>query len=632
MKSRSLLRAFSVAATAALAATAFAAVGAAPASAAQSTLTILSTGDITSLNSGTSAGNTAYNARAVYPTGMGYTYYDDQTNLVLNTKFGKMSIAKNTPTLFSIKYTVAKNQKWSDGTPIDAVDLLLSHVIASDAYSKSAGLGDPASDTPAFDSVGYGGAYGSHVIGLPVLSADHYTLTVNFDQPMVDWQLLAPGPSPVHALELLAAKNNGKSYTVDDALAAKAAFLDDFTNKNTADLTKMGNVWTNDYNLANINANTNPLYLISNGGYKVASKIDGDSLTLVKNSLYKSGPAFVKTTAPVNTIVFKIIKDNTAATQALQNKNIDIYTNTLPKSADKITLSALQGVTVQTSVGGSYSILGLRTGARADGDVPTGPFAGNSKKAKDLRHAFLLALPRAQFVANLVAPVDPNASTLDTDFAFRGTSNYNAITSASGTAEYSVGSQADRTARALALVQKYYPTADADTAKVTVKMLHAGTSSLRNSMALLIVAEEKKAGFNIINYGSPDMFSDSDGGNDGVPDFYDPQYDVSFHGFSITAVTQGTATAEYQSDGGNNEWGWANSKVDVYADKLQSDVLTDADILKYRTAIAKIAHDNYWGLPLYQNPTLTAYNSAVANVKPEPIGYDVVWNFWEWHF
>ena len=632
MKSRSLLRAFSVAATAALAATAFAAVGAAPASATQSTLTILSTGDITSLNSGTSAGNTAYNARAVYPTGMGYTYYDDQTNLVMNTKFGKMSIAKNTPTLFSIKYTVAKNQKWSDGTPIDAVDLLLSHVIASDGYSKSAGLGDPSSETPAFDSVGYGGAYGSHVIGLPVLSADHYTLTVNYDQPMVDWQLLAPGPSPVHALELLAAKNNGKSYTVDDALAAKAAFLDDFTNKNTADLTKMGDVWTNDYNLANINANTNPLYLISNGGYKVVSKVDGDSMTLVKNPLYKSGPTFVVTKAPVNTIVFKVIQDNTAAVQALQNHNIDIYTNTLPKAADKITLSGLSGVTVQTNVGGSYSIVGLRTGARADGDVPTGPFAGNSKKAKDLRHAFLLALPRAQFVANLVAPVDPNASTLDTDFAFRGTTNYNAITSASGTAEYSVGSQADRTARALALVQKYYPTADADTAKVTVKMLHAGTSSLRNSMAALIVAEEKKAGFNIVNYGSADMFSDSDGGNDGIPDFYDPQYDVSFHGFSITAVTQGTATAEYQSDGGNNEWGWANSKVDVYADKLQSDVLTDAQILTYRTGIAKIAHDNYWGLPLYQNPTLTAFNSAVANVKPEPIGYDVVWNFWQWHF
>jgi peptide/nickel transport system substrate-binding protein len=128
------------------------------------------------------------------------------------------------------------------------------------------------------------------------------------------------------------------------------------------------------------------------------------------------------------------------------------------------------------------------------------------------------------------------------------------------------------------------------------------------------------------------LFSDSDGGNDGVPDFYDPQYDVTFHGFSITAVTQGTATAQFQSDGGNNEWGYQNAKVDILSDQLQSDVLTAAQVTAKRIAIDKIVHDSYWGLPLYQNPTLTAYNSAVANVKPQPIGYDVVWNYWEWHF
>jgi peptide/nickel transport system substrate-binding protein len=562
---------------------------------------------------------------------MGYTYYDDSSNLVFNTKFGKMSISKNTPSLFSIKYTVAKNQKWSDGTPIDAVDLLLSHVIASDEYSKSAGLGDPATDTPDFNSVGYGGAYGSHVVGLPVLSADHYTLTVSYDQPMVDWQLLAPGPFPVHALELLAANNNGKNVTADQALAAKAAFLTDFTTKNTADLKKMGDVWTNSYNLGDITANTNPLLLLSNGGFKVVSKVDGDSMTLVKNPLYKSGPLFVKTTAPVNTIVFKVIKSNSAAVLALQNHNIDVYTNTLPKAADKVALNSQPGVTVRTDFAAGYSILGIRTGALTDGDVPSGPFAGNSKRAKDLRHAFLLALPRQQMVDNLVKPVSSSASVMDTDFAFTGTPAYNAITSASGTAEYSAGTQAQRTAAALALVKKWYPSATADHGVVTVHVAHAD-SSLRNSIAALIKSEEENAGFKIVDYASANLFADSDGGNDGVADFHDPQYDVTFHGFSITAISQGNGTAEYQSDGGNNEWGWASGKVDILADSLQSSVLTDAQVAAKRLAIAKIAHDNYWGIPLYQNPTLTAYNSAVANIKPEPVGYDVCWNFWEWHF
>lgn len=646
MKSRSLLRAFSVAAAASLAATALAVFGATPASATQSTLTILSTGDITSLNSGTTAGNTAYNSRATYPTGAGFAYYDEDTNLIMNTKFGKMSIAKNTPTLFQLKYAVTKGQTWSDGTPIDAVDLLLSHVVAADDYSKSAGLGDPSVEATDFNSVSYGSSYGQHVIGLPTLSADKYTLTVSYDQPMVDWQLLAPGPSAVHALSLLADNTTvaqAKALTAADRLAAKAKFLSAFTTKNTVQLRNMGEVWSNDFNLANICtvasdcsargiSETNPLYLLSNGGFIVSSKKDGDSLTLVRNAKYKSGPAFVKTTAPVNTIVFKIIKSDSAAVLALQNKNIDLYTNTLASSANKIALTGTPGVTTLTKVGGNYSVLGLRTGAVPDSEEPyTGKFFGNGNRAKDLRHAFLLALPREQMVDNLVRTVNPSATVMDTNFAFTGTSEYRAITAATGVAEYSAGTQATRTAAALALVKKWYPTASATNNIVTIKVAHANTG-LRNNIANLLKAEEEKAGFNIVDYASDDLFSDSDGGNDGVPDFYDPQYDVTFHGFSITAVTQGTATAQFQSDGGNNEWGYQNAKVDILADQLQSDVLTAAQVTAKRIAIDKIVHDSYWGLPLYQNPTLTAYNSAVANVKPQPIGYDVVWNYWEWHF
>lgn len=618
-----------------LAATALLAVGITvqPASAVQSTLTFLSTGDITSLNSSTSTGNTAYNARAAYTTGMGYTYYDDATKLVENTKFGKMSIVKNTPTLFSIKYTVVKGQTWSDGVPIDARDLLLSHIVASDEYSKSAGLGDTSSDVPAFDSVGYGGAYGSHVIGLPVLSADNSSLTVNFDQPMVDWKLLAPGPSPVYALEMIAANNDGKNYTVAQALAAKEEFKNDFYNKTTADLRKMGQVWTTGYDLADINANTNPLLLISNGGFKVVSKSSADgTLTLVKNLKYKSGPAFVKTTAPVNTLVFKVIKSNTAAVQALLNKNIDVYTNTLASAADKITLSNKDGIAVRTDFAASYSVLGLRVAALPDSDDPyTGKFAGNGKRAKDLRHAFLLALPRQQMVDSFVKTVSDKAQVMNTNFAFTGTPEYNAITAVSGVAEYSQGSADDRIDAALALVKKWYPSTSAENPTVNIYEAHAGTSSLRNNMSVLIKAAEKRAGFNVIPFGSPDLFG-NDADDDGTVDFHDPDYDVTFHGFSITAVTQGTATAQFQSDGGNNEWGYANGKVDVLADQLQSQVLTDEQVTAKRVAIDKIVHDNYWGLPLYQNPTLTAYNTAVSGIKPEPIGYDVVWNFWDWHF
>ena len=97
----------------------------------RSTVVLLSQGDITSLNSGTSDNNTAYNSMVGSLTGMGFLYYDNNANLVMNTKFGTMKVVKKTSKDFRIEYNVTKGQTWSDGTDIDAVDLLVSHSVAS---------------------------------------------------------------------------------------------------------------------------------------------------------------------------------------------------------------------------------------------------------------------------------------------------------------------------------------------------------------------------------------------------------------------------------------------------------------------------------------------------------------------
>jgi peptide/nickel transport system substrate-binding protein len=210
MKAKLALRAVVALLSTALVAAGLAAGALAPAQAAtKSTVTLLSTADITSLNSGTTDGNTSYNAVVGSLTGMGFTYYDSDARLVMNTNFGSMKIVKRDAKDFQIQYTVRKGQTWSDGTPINAIDLLLTHVVASGKYSKDAGLGDTSSADvkPAFDSVSYGGTYDNNVVGLPTLSADKMSLTVKFAKPLPDWELLAPGPSPVHALQLMAEKD-----------------------------------------------------------------------------------------------------------------------------------------------------------------------------------------------------------------------------------------------------------------------------------------------------------------------------------------------------------------------------------------------------------------------------------------
>ncbi len=590
----------------------------------KSTVIMLSTADITSLNSGTSDGNTSYNAISGSLTGMGFSYYNSDTKLVMNTKFGTMKIAKQAEKDFQIEYTVTKGQVWSDGTPIDAVDLLLSHIVQSDAYSAAAGLGDPSNTDvkPAFDSVSYGSTYGEHVVGVPKLSADKMSLTVKFDKPLPDWELLAPGPSPVHALSLMA---DGKSGLQSAAVnkAAKAKFLKDFTSKNTARLKKIGEIWSTGYDVTSVDASTNPLLLISNGGFIVSKFTAGDSMTLVRNAKYSSGPAMAKKN-PIKTVVIKIIKDNTAAVQALRNGDIDIYYNTLPTATDRIALEALPNVTVTTKTGGNYSHLDLRVdSASGETDSYTGPFAGNGARAKDLRRAFLLATPRGQMVDTLIKPVKADASTLDTQFTFSGTSQYNAIVAGSGVSEFTVGTQAERTAKALAIVQKYYPAASGTNPLVKIKFVHANTK-LRNALAALIKAEATKAGFDVEDFASADLFGTGDNKN--------AKYDVTMYGFGLNSVSQSNSTEIYKSDGGNNVWGWNDSALDTILASLQGDILTPKELEAKRLAADKIVISNYWGLPLYANPTIAAFNKALKGIDPAPIGANITWNFFKWSY
>jgi peptide/nickel transport system substrate-binding protein len=555
---------------------------------------------------------------------MGFTYYNSDAKLVMNTAFGSMKIVKKLAKDFQIQYTVKKGQVWSDGTPIDAVDLLLTHVISSDKYSKDAKLGDPADDatTPKFDSVGYSGTYSEHVVGLPVLSADHMSLTVKFDKPLPDWELLAPGPSPVHTLELMADGKKGLQAAAVNA-AAKAKFLSDFTSKNATRMAKMGKVWSESYNVNAVNASTNPLLLVSNGGFIIKSFTFGDKMTFARNPKYTSGPA-METKNPINTVVIKIIDDNTAAVQALKNGEIDIYYNTLPTSADKASLVAMSNVTTVTKTGGNYSHLDLRVDtASGKTDDYTGIFAGNSQKAKDLRKAFLLAVPREGMVETLIAPIQTGAKPLDSALAFQGTPEYNTIVKNSGVSVYSAGTQASRTAAALALVKKYKPAASADNQVYTVRLIHAD-SSTRRRLTALIKLEVAKAGFDLVETNAPTFFEDELNKSS--------DYDVTMYGFSLNSISQANGTEIYKSTGGNNAWGWSDSLVDSTVDSLQGDILTASQVTAKRLLIEKQIVKNAWGLTLYANPTITAYTKTLKNVKTAPVGANVTWNFFEWHY
>jgi ABC-type dipeptide transport system, periplasmic component len=172
-----------------------------PANAAKrTTIAIVTSNELSGLNSSVNGYNLTINGDVGYLSGNGFYYYDDKKVLKRNTALGSYKIVSQKP--FKVQYTLNKGRVWSDGTPITAVDLLLSHVVSSSTYSVASGLGDPTdgSQAPSFDSLGYGGAYDNHHVGLPTLSADKMSATIEYDAAIPDWEITGPEPTPVHAL------------------------------------------------------------------------------------------------------------------------------------------------------------------------------------------------------------------------------------------------------------------------------------------------------------------------------------------------------------------------------------------------------------------------------------------------
>jgi peptide/nickel transport system substrate-binding protein len=622
MKATRFVRAIAATAVGALAIAGLSAVAAPAGAATRSTVVLVTSNALTSLNPSTPDTNLTINADVAYMTGAGFNYYNSSANLVKNTAFGSYKIIKNTPGDFRVQYTVNKGKVWSDGTAINGVDLLLSHVLSSSAYSIKAGLGDPKDTTkaPAFNSLGYGGVYDSNVVGLPTLSADNQSVTVRYKSFQPDWEILGPGPNAVHALVQL---GNGKTKlgSAAENTAAKAAFLSAFKSYNSAALNKIAKVWSNSFNIKAVNSSTNPLLLVGNGAYKITAAVADQSVTLGLNPKYNSGPK----TSGIKTVVFKMVGDGTAAAQALANKEIDIYQG--QPTADAVAqLKAIAGVTVIGGTSSCFEHVDVRQGSINDTDY-TGPFAASNNatknaKAKDLRTAFLLAFPRQEIVDKLVKPINSKAVVVNSSFTLPGQTGYNDIVKGSGVSKFTAGTQATRTAAALALVKKHYPTAADGSKSVAIKILWGQPSNTRRAAeAALIKAELAKAGFDADTTGTSGWSAFLD----------DNKYDAAFFAWCPTSTSQTGTNANFQSDGSNNFIGYNNALMDSTLKSLEQK-LTPAQITAKYLAAEKLLISDAVTLPIFQHPAATAVNSALKNVKPAPLSPTLVWNFWEWKY
>jgi peptide/nickel transport system substrate-binding protein len=464
--------------------------------------------------------------------------------------------------------------------------------------------------------MGYGSTYHKNIVGEPVLSADEMSVTLRWKSPIANWDLYGPGPAPVHAMVLLA-EGKKELQSASANLAAKDRFLAAYKAKDTDLLKKMGKVWSEDYTITTINKDTNPLLLISNGGFMVDSAVAKTSMTMKLNPKYNSGP---KMTGSIDTIVFKVITDGTAATQALANGELDIYAG--QATADAVaSLKKISSVNVTGGEQAVYEHWDLHYDS-VEGEPPySGLFSvKDGARAKALRQAFLLALPRNEIMEKLIAPINGVSTPLCTSWVAPGTAAYDKICAANGSAFYTRGTQESRNKSALALVQKFYP--DALKKPLTVNVLVPGGNTRRAAQFALAKANMAKVGFNLVG----------DVQSGWGPLLGNGKYDAFFFAWVSSSVLQKQSCSVLETTGGSNYvMGYSNKIIDRVCTELDVAMKPEQLVQKYITADRALFADAVT-LPVFVHPGVNAINKNLKGVKPAPLSPQLTWNYWEWSY
>ncbi|GAA4158577.1 ABC transporter family substrate-binding protein [Gryllotalpicola daejeonensis] len=552
-------------------------------------LTIAQNGPFTAYNSNTGQDYTTYNSNVSYMTLAGFNYYDNTPKLVKDTKFGTYKVVSKDP--LTIKYTVNKGVKWSDGTPVDASDLLLTWASDLTKYNDPKGKVN-------FTSVS-AGALPLDESTPPKVSDDNRSITFSYSATYPDWEQLAFNPGiAAHAVYNLAfpdKKLSGKE--------ANKAVIDAIENDDQTTLAAMAKVWATGFEFTGDLPSNKQLYL-SDGPYVITDFKKDQYVTLTRNKSYTWGPI-----PKVNKLTIRFIQDPTAQVQALQNGEVSI----IQGQADADTVASLKalkgkGVETKTEAGSTYEHVDLTFDNKGPFDPAT--YGGDANKAKLVRQAFLAALPRQQIIDNLIKPLNPNATVMDSQTFLPGTPGYDKSVAGNGSSDY------DKVdiAKAKSLLQQ----AGVKT-PVDVRFLYGKSNTRRAQEYALIAASEKQAGFNVIDKGDDNWSSILGNGS----------YDAALFAWQYTSLAVTGSQAAIQTGGGNNFSGYSNKDVDAdwktiggTLDKSKQDAaLTDID--------QKMWADAY-GATIFQFPDVVAYSSKVKNVSYSPLAPNQFWNFWEW--
>ncbi|MFZ7088335.1 ABC transporter family substrate-binding protein [Curtobacterium sp. RRHDQ10] len=546
-------------------------------SSAGGTVTIAQVNEASSFNYNTPQGNLDTNGLINYMTQPQFFTLSDSYKIVPNTDLGTYKKISDNP--LTVKYTLNSDAKWSDGKSMNSDDLLLGWANTSGYYESAT--------TDSDGNVTKGTQYFSTAAGFP-FSTDYPTnitknsITIKYKEPYVDWQLVSPIQFPAHVV-------------TEEAGVSESAFLKALKDTPAGDpsnpapandtLKKVASFINTGYDKTSLPSDKK--LLVSGGPLQVNAWAPKQSMTFVKNPEYK-GSHEVK----FNKLVMRFIGDANAQVTALQNGEVDAIQP--QASADTVkSLKAASGIKIEQGNQVAYDHLDLN-------------FGSSVFKDENVRKAFLLTIPRQQILDSIVTPINSKAKVLDSQLFLPGQDGYDQAVSSNDSSEYS---KVDID-QAKSLLKGATP---------TVKILYNTGNPNRVDTFQAIQASAAKAGFKVVDGGSPDWSSLLAGGD----------YDASIFGWVNPGAGNAAIPQLFQTGNSGNY----NKFADADASKLAVDTQTTLNASKLQSMkvdIDKIAFEQGYGLPLFQLPGIFANNSTLKGVKYFGGQNGIVWNMWDW--
>jgi peptide/nickel transport system substrate-binding protein len=553
-----------------------------------------------SMNYMSTNGHAAANYIITYMTRANWAYYDTDLNFVKNESFGTMKVDSEEP--LTVTQTINPDAKWSDGTPLSAVDLLLDWAGRSNVFNDAAAEDIKKDEDGAITEVTEGKVYfdaGDPAVELiqetPTVSEDSKEITFVYSKAFPDWQYnFVDYPLPSHVV-------GQRALGIEDPGEAQAAVAAAIQNKDTVALAKIAKVWSFDFDLTAMPAEEDAGLVLSCGPMVVSDYVEGQYITLKKNPDFTWG-----TKSNVDEVIVRYNEDAMAQVQALKNGELDII---LPQvTADVLSaVKDIKGVSHQSGYEGTYEHVDLTYDNGGPFDPAT--YGGDAEKAKKVRTAFLKTIPRQQIVDTIIKSSQPEAETRDSYNLVPGSPNYEATIKANGYAAYK---EVDvEGAKALL--------AEAGATAPKVRVLYAKSNSRRVQEFQLIHESATAAGFEVIDAGSEEWGTK----------LGDNSYDASLFGWQTTSTAVYEPAANFTAGGQNNFGHFKNARVDELYDELET-VTDPTRQEEINTEVEKILLEDGFGITIYQFPSVLAWRETIKNVSMTPIAGVMFWNFWEW--